>query len=69
MTSCPIRFDPLSPEQLADPYPLYARLRREAPVCYAEAHGLWVVSRYEDVLAVVRDTETFSSQNAVRASV
>ncbi|GAA0971839.1 hypothetical protein GCM10009555_023780 [Acrocarpospora macrocephala] len=69
MTSCPIRFDPLSPEQLADPYPLYARLRREAPVFYAEAHGLWVVSRYEDVLAVVRDTETFSSQNAVRASV
>ncbi|WP_459800202.1 cytochrome P450 [Herbidospora sp. RD11066] len=69
MTSCPILFDPLSPEQLADPYPLYARLRREAPVFYSEAHGLWVVSRYEDVLAVVRDTETFSSQNAVRASV
>ncbi|MGI5490992.1 cytochrome P450 [Microtetraspora malaysiensis] len=69
MTRFPVHFEPLSPEQLADPYPLYAKLRREAPVFYDEAHDLWVVTRYDDVLAVVRDTETFSSENAVRASV
>ena len=65
----PIRFDPLAPEQLADPYPIYARLREEAPVFYAEEFDLWVVSRYEDVVRVVKDHETFSSRNAVRSSL
>ncbi|GAA0971708.1 hypothetical protein GCM10009555_023280 [Acrocarpospora macrocephala] len=69
MTGCPVHFDPLSPEQLADPYPLYAQLRSEAPVFYDKAHDLWIVTRYDDLLTVVRDTETFSSKNAVRASV
>lgn len=58
-------FDPLSPEQLADPYPLYARLRHEHPVFYAERFGFWIVSRYEDVLAVTKDHASFSSVNAL----
>jgi cytochrome P450 len=29
-----------------DPYPIYARLRREAPVCFIPAVGLWFVTRY-----------------------
>ena len=33
----------------ADPYPIYARLRREAPVCFIPAVQLWFVTRYEDV--------------------
>lgn len=32
-----------------DPYPVYARLRREAPVCFVPAVGLWFVTRWEDV--------------------
>ena len=66
---CPIHFDPLAPDQLADPYPTYAQARAEAPVFYSEPHGLWVVTRYEDVIRVLRDHETFSSQNAVRSSL
>jgi cytochrome P450 len=62
-----VDFDPLSPEQLADPFPLYARLRSECPVFYAERYDLWVVSRYEDVLRVAKDYETFSSANALAA--
>lgn len=31
-------FDPLDPDYLADPYPYYARFRREAPVFYAPKH-------------------------------
>ncbi|SNR56969.1 Cytochrome P450 [Actinomadura mexicana] len=69
INECPVHFDPLSPEQLADPYPLYSRMRAECPVFYAQEHDLWIVTRHEDVLAVVRDTKTFSSENAVRASV
>jgi cytochrome P450 len=32
-----------------DPYPIYARLQREAPVCFIPAVGLWFVTRYQDV--------------------
>lgn len=44
-----------------DPYPLYRRLRDEAPV-YADSSGrFWALSRYADVQAAARDWETFSS--------
>lgn len=63
-----IAFDPLSPEQRADPFPVYAEARRDAPVFYAPAFDLWVVTRYDDVLAVLKDHETFSSRNALRSA-
>ncbi len=49
------RFDPLSDEYLQDPYPLYARLRQEAPVFYAESIDMWVVTRADDIEAIFRD--------------
>ena len=54
-------FDPLDPGYLADPYPHYARFRKEAPVFYAPKIEFWVVSRYEDILRIVKDPETFSN--------
>jgi cytochrome P450 len=33
----------------ADPYPVYARMRREAPVCFVPAVGLWFVTRWSGV--------------------
>jgi cytochrome P450 len=48
-----------------DPFPLYARLRREAPLARNEAIGFWVASRHADVIAVSRDTETFSSAKGI----
>src|SRR5829696_8323066 len=47
------------PDALANPYPVYQRLRAEAPVL--RVGPLVVVSRYHDVQAVLRDPETFSS--------
>jgi hypothetical protein len=54
-------FDPLDPDYLADPYPFYARFRRKAPVFYAPKIDFWVVSRYEDIVGIVKDPETFSN--------
>ena len=45
----------------ADPYPTYARLRREAPLVRNDGMGYWLLSRYRDVAAALRDTATFSS--------
>lgn len=68
VAACPIHFDPLAPEQRRDPYPVYTDARARAPVFFAEAYGFWVVTRYEDVLAVLKDDETFSSTDALRSS-
>jgi cytochrome P450 len=43
----------LDPEVLADPYPLYRRLREEAPVHWDPYLHAWVVTRYADVITVL----------------
>ncbi|GAA4624501.1 cytochrome P450 [Actinoallomurus vinaceus] len=49
-----------------DPYPVYARLREEAPVFRNEPDDVWVLSRHADVQAALRDSATFSSVNGLR---
>jgi cytochrome P450 len=53
-TASPITFNPFDPEFRADPYPIYRRLRQEAPVYYMEAVDLYVLSRYDDAAALLR---------------
>jgi cytochrome P450 len=45
-----------------DPYPVYARLRREAPVWWCEEQSAWLVSRYNDVRTVLIDPHTYSNK-------
>jgi cytochrome P450 len=47
-------FNPMDPEFIADPYPTYHRLRADDPVHHSPL-GFWVLTRYDDVLAVLRD--------------
>ncbi len=56
-----IEYDPFAPEYRANPYPIFAELRRDAPVYWAERSKMWVISRYDDVMAVLKDTTRFSS--------
>jgi cytochrome P450 len=48
-------------ELYRDPYPVFRRLRQEAPVAYVPAAGRYLVTREADVVAVDRDPEIFSS--------
>ena len=50
-----------APDVIADPYPLFARLREEDPVHWNAAYQLWVVTRYDDVVWIVRNHDAFSS--------
>src|SRR5712671_2133645 len=43
----------LDPEVLADPYPLYRRLRTEDPVHWDPFLHAWIVTRYADVITVL----------------
>src|SRR5207237_7094276 len=48
-----------------DPYPLFAGLRQGSPVLRVEQfrRETFMVTRYDDVAAVLRDNETFSSRS------
>ncbi|KIQ62539.1 cytochrome P450 [Kitasatospora griseola] len=48
-------FDPWSAEFVAHPYPAYAALREQSPVVHFEPSDQWLVSRYADVNALLRD--------------
>ena len=58
-------FSPFHGAQLADPYPFYARARREEPVFYSPMLGMWYVTRYDDIVAVARDPARFCSSESV----
>jgi cytochrome P450 len=51
----------MSEEFRRDPYPVYAALREHDPVHHAPM-GFWAVTRYDDVVRVLKDTATFSSK-------
>jgi len=48
-----------------DPYPTYELLRSEAPVYWSDALRAWVVSRYADVVEVLKDWHNFSNAGRV----
>jgi cytochrome P450 len=45
-----------------DPYPLYRTLRDEHPLYADETSGTYVITRYDDVAAVLKDNARFSNQ-------
>jgi cytochrome P450 len=53
------------PEMLADPYPYYARLRSADPVHWADQFGGWVLTRYADVITVLRSPNASAERTAV----
>jgi cytochrome P450 len=57
-------FDHLSPALARDFHPTLARARSLCPVARSDAHedAFWVLTRYEDVLKVAQDWQTFSSE-------
>jgi cytochrome P450 len=56
-----VRYDPYDVEINADPYPVFRRLREEAPLYYNEEHDFFALSRYEDVERGLADRETYIS--------
>jgi cytochrome P450 len=65
---CPVAhgraYDPVSVEAALDPQPWLSVARAERPVFYLEEQEAWCVTRYADILEVLRDPKTFSSRYA-----
>ncbi|MCY1076144.1 cytochrome P450 [Archangium lansingense] len=56
------RVNLLAPEVRANPYPVYAELRRNAPVSQVDPGGLWAVTRYADAAAVLKNPQLYASE-------
>jgi cytochrome P450 len=54
-------WDPYEPAFTRDPYPLYKRLREEAPLYYNDKHDFYAVSRFADCQRGLADWRTYSS--------
>ncbi len=60
-----VHFDPYAYETHEDPYPIYERLRRDAPVYWNREIGFWALSRYDDVLEGFKNTVLYSNKGGV----
>ena len=60
-TDSHVRFDPYDVGLIADPYPMFARLREEAPLYYNAEFDFFALSRYADVNKALVDHNTYSS--------
>ncbi len=61
LVKAPLEYDPYDYDTFCDPYPIFARLREEAPVYHNEQLDFWLLTRHADVLAAHNDFERFSS--------
>jgi cytochrome P450 PksS len=57
-------YDLFAPEALVNSYPLFKRMRSEDPVHYSESLGYWILTRYRDVEAALRDERLSSNRTA-----
>ncbi len=54
-------YDPFDPAVLGDPYPAYAQVRATEGLTHLASLDAWLISRYEDVLGVLRQGRLYSS--------
>ncbi|OQQ15534.1 hypothetical protein B0675_27010 [Streptomyces sp. M41(2017)] len=60
MPARPVRYDPLDAATLADPYPVLAALRTQAPAVWHDGMECWLITRYADCVRVLRDHTRFA---------
>ncbi len=56
-----VAYDPFREDLDRDPYPVWRRLRDEAPVYRNDEYDFYALSRFDDVLQAMIDTDTFRS--------
>jgi cytochrome P450 len=61
MTSTAVYYDPFDFDIDDDPYPIWKRLRDEAPLYHNEKYNFYALSRYEDVSRELTNWEAYRS--------
>jgi cytochrome P450 len=57
-------YNPTVSPHLDDPYPIFARLREEEPVCHSPLFDMWLISRHDDVAQMLNDPKRFTAEGA-----
>jgi len=58
-------WDPYDSRFAVNPWPLFNRIREEAPLYYNEPHDFYALSRFRDIELAITDTATFSSAHGI----
>ncbi len=73
-SSCPVahtrsaaQFNPFTPQFFQSPPSAFMEAQQEQPVFFSPVMNMWVVTRYDDLKAVMQDTNTFTSGGAFSA--
>lgn len=64
-TADDLYYDPWDVDLNADPYPMFRRIREDAPLYYNAEHDFYALSRFDDVNRALVDHQTFSSARGV----
>ncbi|NJR14387.1 MAG: cytochrome P450 [Calothrix sp. CSU_2_0] len=62
-------FQPFINPQLDDPYSFFKRARKEEPIFYSSLFNAYVLTRYDDIITVLKDPTRFSSANSLQSIV
>src|ERR1700692_2298380 len=62
-------YDPFDVEIDSDPYPVWKRMREEAPLYYNEKYNFYALSRYQDVARELPNWETYRSGRGTTADI
>jgi cytochrome P450 len=65
LTRSTVVFDPFSSDFFNAPFDTYRRMRDDQPVYYSEDYNFYALTRHADVVAAIKDSETFSSSRGV----
>ncbi|MEM9727757.1 MAG: cytochrome P450, partial [Myxococcota bacterium] len=71
-SKCPVKFEVVDfcdPKMHDNPYEMYDYFLEHEPLYFDTKNELWQVFRYDDIVAIERDTETFISSEGVRPNI
>ena len=63
-----VHYNPFSAEVMRDPYPVYKRLRAEAPVHYIQEYDAWALAKFDDIWAASMDTRHYTASRGTTIS-
>lgn len=67
--SVELYYDPFDNDIDDDPYPIWKRMREEAPLYYNEKYNFYALSRYEDVAPALPNWQTYRSGHGTTADI
>ena len=69
---CPVKFQKIdfcAPSSHDNPYEMYDYFLEHEPIRFDEQNGVWEVFRYDDIVAIERDAETFINGEGIRPNI